>query len=144
MVIDQNITEDDAQILMIPTLNESQALLDYYGFQDSEFIEELGVIDETVKIHTAQAILEAERLFNSSNTYTASALMFNQALADDSIGTCLLDAVGVGALYDWAVGKAAISRKLLIRAVGKALSRTIGWVGTALAVADFVWCMNRE
>jgi hypothetical protein len=53
MVIDQNITEDDAQILMIPTLNESQALLDYYGFQDSEFIEELGVIDETVKIHTA-------------------------------------------------------------------------------------------
>ena len=97
-----------------------------------------------MKIYTALAILEAERLFNNSNTYTASNLMFNQTIAKESVGTCILEALGVGALYDWAVGKAIISRRLLIRAVGSALSRTVGWVGTALAVADFIWRMNRE
>lgn len=142
--VDENLTEPEAQILLVPTVNESKILLEHFGFTDQEFIEELGVVDETVRIYTALAVLEAERRFNNSNTYTASSLMFNQALADDSIGTCILEAIGVGALYDWAVGKATISRRALIRAVGKTLSRTIGWVGTALGVADFVWCMNRE
>lgn len=142
--VDENITESEAQILLVPTVDESKLLLEYFGFTDQEFIEELGVVDETVRIYTALAVLEAERRFNNGNTYTASSLMFNQALADENIGTCILEAIGVGALYDWAVGKAVISRRALIRAVGKTLSRTIGWVGTALAVADFVWCMNRE
>lgn len=103
---DQTITEQEARELLVPTLNESKILLDHYGFQDNEFIEELGVVDETVKIYTALAVLEAERLFNNGNTYIASSLFFNQAIAEESVATCILEALGVGALYDWAVGKA--------------------------------------
>ena len=138
-----DISESEAQELMSKTLKESKLLLSYFGFEEEEFKNESGKIDDIVIIFTALAVFEAENRFEKPNVYTAS-LFFNEAKAYDSVGTCLLEAIGVGALYDWAVGKSVVSRRVLIRAVGKALSRTLGYVGTALAVVDFVWCMNRE
>ena len=136
------ISESEAKEVLTNTLEESMLLLKHFGFQEDEFMDESGSIDNIVVIFTALAVLEAENRFNNRNTY-ASSLFFNEAQAY-GVGTCILEAIGVGALYDWAVGKAVLSRRMLIRAVGKTLSRTIGWVGTALAVADFVWCMSRE
>lgn len=143
------------QQVMNDTYYESQVFLTSFGFAETELREELGEFYEVGIIYTAMAAFEAEREWGSSGSGTngpgvdmpdVASIVFgiNTIQAEESIGTCLLEAVGVGALYDWAVGKAVLSRRLLIRAVGKFLARSLGWVGTALAVADFVWCMNRE
>ena len=139
---------------MDDTFVESKMLLSSFGFSDTELRQELGDYYDVGVIYTAMAAYEAEREWggNSGPGDTIIEMPdmaqvifgFNTIQAEESIGTCLLEAVGVGALYDWAVGKAVLSRRALIRAVGKFLSRSLGWVGTALAVADFVWCMNRE
>lgn len=141
------------QQVMDDTFIESRMLLTSFGFMDHELREELGEFYEVGVIYTAMAAYEAEREWGgfgspSNNDIAIPALtqvLFGvNTIQARSIGTCLLEAVGVGALYDWAVNKALASRRALIRAVGRFLGRSLGFVGVALAVADFIWCMNRE
>ena len=63
-------------------------------------------------------------------------------LTGNEIWDCLVDAVGLGgagALGTYALNQAGI--KIITKALTKFLIKNLGWVGVAITVADFSFCV---
>lgn len=53
---------------------------------------------------------------------------------------CLGSATGLYGIYELATGAAAASRVAILKAVGKFARRSLGWIGAALFVGEFIQC----
>ena len=144
---DPGITEDGAKELLSPIFEEGSNLLNAYGFTVEELEESFGSLDSPEIVSLALTIVRVEELNDqlSNNIEQSTPFPFYSTAYAQSIKDCALRAIGVDRLIDWAKGKYLSSyaaRKMLIKAVGKAAARLgLGWIGTALAVAEFVECM---
>lgn len=74
-----------------------------------------------------------------TSNHNDQAIVFETSRENTVLG-CLVQAVGIRALYDAWYDKFA-TKRMLITMIGKIAARYMGFVGTALAVYDFIDCM---
>ena len=138
-------------------------LLRSYGVTDQEMITEFGSLDSGKIVLAAIAVLASEQLIDSGKTYTmfvdedyvsntsaifgistASAQSSSlQAPDPDTIGVCIMDALGVNAAIGIiSNGIQGLGKKAIMKIIKKVASRTLGPIGIALAVYDFLDCMD--
>ncbi|MFC5626500.1 hypothetical protein [Algoriphagus winogradskyi] len=129
-------------------------ILYYYGFSDQEIIEEFGSLDSPDISLTAQVIVLLEEelaqnrliyFLDESDIYYSSLFGISSALAQsDTIGGCLADAVGISAVFAVLEGGAnkKMKKAAIRKAIRKVVGRSLGVIGTTLAVYDFSDCMG--
>jgi hypothetical protein len=135
-----------------PSLN----YLKSFGLTESEVYDELGSLDEGALVYAAEMVMQLEielesglvreQLESNEDYVFIKASFFNQAFAQggDTVGGCLLDASGIGALGE--VASIGVKKYLKKEGVKKVLRKTVGKVasilGWGLAAYDFADCMN--
>lgn len=117
--------DQQAQIILQPVIAETKNMLNQYGISDQEIIDDYGSLDSPELIYVGMY------LANDSQ---------NQSMSSSEVVDCLLRATGIQAFHDAFWGNFT-NRRMLLRAVGKFATRTLGWIGAALIVADFADCM---
>ncbi|TJZ60703.1 hypothetical protein FAZ15_12010 [Sphingobacterium olei] len=122
-------TESEAELLTATLLSNSQAYLLSKGYTASEVLEEFSSWDSP-EVAVLGLVLYALEEGPSSNS---------------DVWDCALRALGVDRLIDWAKGKyvgSYAARKALISLIGKTATRLgLGYIGTAMMVAEFVHCV---
>jgi len=151
----QQNEESQMKDILQPVVAGAKELLLSYGFTDEEINDEFGSTENKDVLMAGLAILEIETeanenytSFNSINTNDLF-FMFGQsanAQSYDDFKRCALDATGiagVGILISEGIKKGIkkLGKKAVLKIVGKALARTLSWVGAAWAIADFSYCM---
>lgn len=109
-----------------PVLEKSKDVLNAYGITD-EILKEIFSDDvDANSIILAIAIAETD----IENPATRS-----------QVANCALDALGIPA--GLLVGSAkSLTKKAVLKAARKLATRSLGWVGAAIAVVDFASCMD--
>ncbi len=124
-----------------------------YGITDQEIIEELGSIDSAKIVLTAESILVSESLIDNGQTltffeaedlsYAVLGLIGIQPAYAETIGGCLLEAVGIAGLAEVIEeGIAGLGRKGVLKLLRKVAGKYLGPIGVALAAYDFADCMD--
>jgi len=116
------ITEDEARSFMTPILEASYIYLADNGY---DFSEDFDSEDDPRIAWVAFGLAEYDLHYcNATKT---------------SIGGCVLQAIGVAGLVDKYKEKAV---KVLVKAIAKEVAKKIvPYVGAAITVGDFIWCM---
>ncbi|OEK03512.1 hypothetical protein BFP97_19175 [Roseivirga sp. 4D4] len=144
------LTEEDARILLNPLMSESIEFLLALGFEENEIEDELGGSESPTTLAVAFVFLEHIRMSEATaiNFTDIDTFLFNQAYAyDGDVLPCLGEAFGFAAVgYILQEGiEAAIAHygtRGLLRVLGRAAGRTLGWVGAALAAYEFAQCLK--
>ncbi|WP_426431468.1 hypothetical protein ACPX19_03290 [Winogradskyella sp. HB-48] len=120
-----NWDENESKTKLMPVINETIKLLNSEGISNQEIIDEFGSLDNPEILYLSMGIVEYE---GSSSIQKADTV------------DCLLRATGLDAFHQgfW---NSFSNRRALLRAVGRVATRTLGWIGAALIVADFAHCM---
>lgn len=148
--------ESEAREFMLPMVQSGVELLRSYGLSDHEIIFEFGSLDSPEISRAALAITRFEDLVNDGyildgyddTDFIIAGLFFQSAYAGGSQWyDCAIRAAGVEVLVQ--MGQAGISnivkrlgKKGVIKLIGKIASRTLGYVGAAIAVYEFSDCMG--
>lgn len=123
-------SESQAKIELNFLINNSKSFLISKGFTEAELVEEYGS-STAPQVALLGVILKA--------------IENDGGIPMNGIKNCAFQALGIDRLVDWAKGKYVSSiaaRKALIKAVGKAAARMgLGYVGTAIAIAEFSACV---
>jgi hypothetical protein len=128
-------------------------LIRSYGITDQEIINELGSLDSAKIVLTAQSILVAESLIDKGQTliffepedlsYATLGLIGIQTAFAETIGGCLLEAVGIAGLAEIVEhGIAGLGSKGVLKLLRKVAGKYLGPIGAALAAYDFAECMD--
>lgn len=128
------ISEEEAQELLETLIGPSTDFLLKSGFTQDELLSEFTTLNGPEVLFTAIGtliILETE--------YNKTGSVKNPSY-ENSIMECLGAASGIKGLWDIATGAAAASRATIIRTFGKFARRSMGWIGAALFMAEFVQC----
>lgn len=147
---DNELTEEAARAMLQPMQEKSLEFLKDLGFEENVINEELGGIDNPQTMLVALLVLDELRQaqLTSANQLEIDALFFSQAKAfDGEVLPCLGEAFGFAAVgYILQEGiEAALAHygtKGLLKILGKAAGRTLGWVGAALAAYEFAQCLK--
>lgn len=152
-LIDAETYEQNVVSYLSPFYKESENLLHAYGLNSKDF-DDIGfsVMEaekrKYVKIImalTAYAIHAGGEIPISVNPGMS---LNSDPWSSSRIGPCILEALGAEALVDLWKGRAMSSiaaRRAIIKGIGKVAARIgLGAIGTAIAVADFAWCMGRD
>ncbi|WP_299128109.1 hypothetical protein [uncultured Winogradskyella sp.] len=120
-----NWDENQSKTILMPVINETIKLLNNEGISNQEIIDEFGSLDNPEILYLSMGIVEYE----GQSSYQKG----------DTVD-CLLRATGLDAFHQgfW---NSFSNRRALLRAVGRVATRTLGWFGAALIVADFAHCM---
>lgn len=135
----REITEAEAEIILTPSIEVSHLYLNTLGFTDDVLMEELGINSIQSPAIAGMGIM----LNDYDNQYVAVA----QGGTWDLIVDCAVDASGIAgvALLLQAGIKQAIKDvglKGVAKIMGKFFSKYLGYVGTAIAIIDFVECVS--
>lgn len=142
--------------------DEAKMVLYAYDFTDNKIIEEFGSVDSpdiSVVANLVMALEEElqqdkridfmqESDFELASILGVSSLYAQQTQTEqdqlDTVGGCIADAIGITAVFEiLSNGANKRMKKAAIRKViRKVATRTLGVVGAALAVYDFVDCMD--
>jgi len=144
------LTEQRAKAMLESMTEKSIEFLVELGFQESDINEELGGKDSPQTMTVALLLLgELTRSQAvAKNQFDVSKLFFNQAHAyRGDVLPCLGEAFGFAAVgYILSEGiEAALEHygtKGLMKVLGKAAGRTLGWIGAALAAYEFAQCLR--
>ncbi|QSS96679.1 hypothetical protein [Psychroflexus sp. ALD_RP9] len=120
--------EQKAKSVLMPFVNKTKDLLISEGISEQEIIDEFGSLDSPELALVGIAIIETQ----------------NQQISE-SDSPSVLDCVArafVGIKLHEGFWSNFTNRRVLLRAVGKLATRTLGWVGAALVVYDFTDCMG--
>lgn len=147
---DNELTEEAAKAMLKPMQEKSMEFLKELGFEENVINDELGGVDNPQTMLVALLILDELRQTQATtrNHLEINAMLFNQAKAfDGEVLPCLGEAFPFAAIgYVLQEGiEAAIERygtKGLMKILGKAAGRTLGWVGAALAAYEFAQCLR--
>ena len=124
-----------------------------YGITDQEIIDELGSLDSAKIVLTAESILVSESLIDNGQTltffepedlsYAALGLIGIQPAFAETIGGCLLEAVGIAWLAEVVEnGIAGLGRKGVLKLLRNVAGKYLGPIGACLAAYDFAECMD--
>ncbi len=130
-VEESELIEHISQNELRPLLNESLIFLNSSGFTDQELISEFGSLDDPGLVITAFVLLIGLSDGEISDIRDARSNNFMH---------CLGSATGLYGIYALATGAAAVSRVAILKAVGKFARRSLGWIGAALFVGEFIQC----
>lgn len=114
-----------------PLLDESLLFLKANGFANQELISEFGSLDDPALIITAFVLvigLSDEEVFDISEGRT------------NNFMRCLGTATGLYGIWELATGAAVASRSAILRAVGRFARRSLGWIGAAIFIGEFIQC----
>lgn len=149
--------KNESEVLLTPLYPESHQLLTSYGFTEGDFQEMFenedgSVLTENQKQNIITHVAITGYLLNQGEYPPLSddpnIIIYSDPWSGNRVGPCILEALGAEALVDLWKGRALNSvatRRVLLKAVGKTAAKVgLGAIGTAIAVADFVWCMGRE
>ena len=149
--------KNESEVLLTSLYPESHQLLTSYGFTESDFQEMFenengSILTENQKQNIVTHVAITGYLLNQGQHPPLSddpnIIIYSDPWSGTRVGPCILEALGAEALVDLWKGRALSSvatRRVLLKAVGKTAAKVgLGAIGTAVAVADFVWCMGRE
>ena len=127
--------------------NQSKVVISAYGISEEDLTSEWGIdydAEAIIKLSLSIAAYEAENKEIEAVSIKNSIFLSTSAYAKQrGMYDCLKDALGIEGVYE-VLRQRALStyagKKMLIKAVGKVATRSLGWVGAALAVGDFVNC----
>ncbi len=144
------LTEESAKVMLESMSEMSMEFLIKLGFEENEINEELGGMDSPQTMAVALLLLDelSKSQAITKNHFDVSSLLFFQAQAyPGDVLPCLGEAFGFAAVgYILSEGiEAAIEHygtKGLMKVLGKAAGRTLGWVGAALAAYEFAQCLR--
>ncbi|MCX2718675.1 hypothetical protein [Lentiprolixibacter aurantiacus] len=136
------------QGILQPAVVASRKLLETYGISESFITRELGVSDDPRLVLVGIWIAKSERQgLQAQHAYQAQHADFSFFLQDNTLigGSqdwmdCMLVAVGVDAIIEFAKGN--VTEAIAKKAIRKIASRTLGWVGVALALYEYGNCMG--
>jgi len=135
-----------AQVIMSPILSESRKLLRLHEFDKSLFEGSGYDMDDDRVVFLALALVKSKELRDEKSSF--SAMMLNACATPayaNSTWYCVKRAAGINVGIELLRNRniSTISgKKMLIRTFGKLATRFLGPIGTAIAVADFAFCMN--
>lgn len=118
-----NWDESKSKMELMPVIDATVSLLNKEGISNQEIIEEFGSLDNPEILYLSLGIVEYEASIQKA----------------DGVD-CLLRATGLD-VFHRGFWSSFSTRRALLRAVGKVATRTLGWFGAALIVADFADCM---
>lgn len=124
------LTEQEAEIILEPIINETVSVLINSGISENQIIEEFGSLKSPEIVLMSVAILN-ETTSNTSAYYSKG---------DGDVLDCVARAF-VGIELHEGFWSSFTNRRVLLRAVGKLATRTLGFMGAALVVYDFADCM---
>lgn len=122
-IYDDNVNVDLKESLK-PVLEKSKDVLSVYGITEEDLAETFSNDVDANSIILAIAIAQLDIPTTRSH-----------------IANCALDALGIPA--GLIVGSAkSLTKKAILKAAKKMATRSLGWVGAAIAVVDFASCMD--
>jgi hypothetical protein len=136
------------QSILEPVIHQSVELLKTYGVSDAFLEKELGNANDPRLVLIGALIAQAERAgVKAHHTYQAQladfAFFFQEITQTEDKPDwmeCMLVAVGVDAIIEFAKGN--VTEAIAKKAIRKIASRTLGWVGVALALYEYGNCME--
>jgi hypothetical protein len=148
--------EYEAKEYMLPIVQSAVDLLRFYGLSDAEIISEFGSLESPEISRAALAITRFEDLVNDGyiiegyddTDFIIAGLFFQSAYAGGSQWyDCAIRAAGVEVLVQMGQGGISnivkrLGKKGVIKLIDKIASRTLGYVGAAIAVYEFSDCMG--
>ena len=145
-VLDKQTVEKSKEILT-PLVKGSKELLKSYGINESDFLEEFADLNDPRIAFVGLMILSADKKkekdnlvsINYASFFVASAYAINMDMEPDWYD-CMLRSVGIDAVVELFNGK--VTKAIAKKAIRKIASRTLGWVGAAIAVYEFGDCMD--
>ena len=133
---------------LIPALGHSKELLGTYGISEDFLVREFKNPEDPRIILAGLWLMGMERQGTSSRMQNRAQFLnlglFAQetslAEAQPDWMECMLIAVGVDAIIEFAKGN--VTEAIAKKAIRKIASRTLGWVGVALALYEYGNCMG--
>ncbi len=128
-----------------PVYNQSRTVIAAYGITEQDLIDEWGAnYDPELVVELALSIAAYEALDHEYGLASIrQALFLITPSYANRLYDCVKTALGIEALFELWRERALSTyagKKMLIKAIGKVATRSLGWVGAAWAVADFVDC----
>lgn len=145
---ESKIRRQQIQSILEPVIHQSAELLKTYGISEAFLEKELGDPDDPRLVLIGVWIARAERTgLKAQHTYQAQladfAFFFQEITQTEDKPDwmeCMLVAVGVDAIIEFAKGN--VTEAIAKKAIRKIASRTLGWVGVALALYEYGNCME--
>ncbi len=126
-----------------PSIVEAKNYLYSLGLTDAEIAIELGGAEEANLVPVVMALIAAETESSNSVTFNYGAF-FGYSLhalnGEPDWYDCMLRAVGIDALIELINGN--VTKQIAKKAIRKVVSRTLGWIGAAIAAYEFGSCME--
>lgn len=126
-----------------PSIQSAKNYLYNLGFSDLEIESELQGSEESNLVIAVMALIDAENQYESSIGFNYDSLFGQNAHAmtiSQNWYDCLLRSVGIDAVIELFNGK--VTKLIAKKAIRKIVSRTIGWVGAAVAIYEYGSCMG--
>lgn len=134
-----------------PVSKKGRKLLHSYGLSDEEIAAEFGTVNAPEIILAGIILLNVERGQSYDTAFHFGELFGSRAYAQvgptNEISEvkpdwvqCMIQAVGVEAIIEFAKGN--VTKSIAKKAIRKIASRTLGWVGVALALYEYSNCMG--
>ena len=144
----QDVLNLKVKAMLKPALRNSKELLYTYGITDNFLSREFNDPDDPRIVLAGLWLLSFERQdAMSRNKNRAQFLNFNLLAQENSLTEaqpdwmeCMLIAVGVDAIVEFVKGN--VTEAIAKKAIRKIASRTLGWVGVALALYEYGNCMG--
>ncbi len=136
--------EAEARQTMTPLVEGTKELLKLYGITESDFSEEFTNTNDPRIALIGIAIL-ADKKDKNKQTVMNFTNMFGQTAYAQNWYDCALRSAGIDAIIEIFNKKAIgskIAKKMLKKAIKKVATRTLGWIGAAIAVYEFGYCMG--
>jgi hypothetical protein len=149
---DQQLAEEFVQKIS----SDALILIKSYGVTEQDLINQFGSLDPDRIALTAQIIVAEERLIDEGKTlsifaqedYELSSLSLvglnsTPVIDGNTVGGCLLEAIGIRAVVQVLVGDiAALGTAGVLKIVGNVASKYAGIIGAAVMVYQFADCMG--
>ncbi|NCF42202.1 MAG: hypothetical protein GWP32_04835 [Bacteroidetes bacterium] len=126
-----------------PSIQSAKNYLYSLGFSDLEIETELQGSEESNLVIAVMGLIDAENQNSGSITFNYNDLFGQSAHAmamPQDWYDCLLRSVGIDAVVELFNGK--VTKTIAKKAIRKIVSRTLGWVGAAIAVYQYGDCMG--
>lgn len=132
-----SLTEAQAQATLEGMLSGAIDFLYERNFTTEELILEFG------NLNNPSILASASYLANLEYSISGEYVHYDWSLSTKAVPDgydCLLRAVGIDAVVELVNGK--VTKQLAKKAIRKIVSRTLGWVGVAIAIYEFGSCME--
>lgn len=137
---DQKAIEAQMKSSLAPALYSSKKVLATYGISNAFLKESFGSDDDPRILVAAMVLAETQSgVYNGNRASLVSAFLQTDPDKEDWFD-CAIRAVGIDAVMEMLNGR--ITEAIAKKAIKKIATRSLGWVGAAIAAYEFAKCMG--